>query len=79
MTLLLSDALEEFYTVAERIAKLEAVVAGNRDSIQNLNPFLLQPRSPAREVSHLISDMRFRRLTVDSILHADMHLLPSDL
>ena len=75
----MSDALEKFYTVAEWIAKLKAVITRDRNSIQNLNPHLLQPCSPTLKISHLIGDMRFRRLTVNIILYADVHLRLTDL
>lgn len=75
----MSDALEEFYTVAERVTKLKTVIAGDRNSFQNPDALLLKPCSPTVEIIDFVSDVRFRRLTLYPILYAYVNLRLSDL
>jgi hypothetical protein len=64
----------ELYSIAERVTALKALVAGDRNRVQNLNAALRQSCFPGPQVVYLIGKMSLGGSTIDIVFNSDVHL-----
>src|SRR5262249_10559116 len=74
-----SSPLHEFDPIAEGITKLEAVVAGERNALDDFDPNCGDFELPLLKVADFVSDVGFGGIPIHPVLHADVDLAISDL
>jgi hypothetical protein len=71
--------LNEFDPITEGITGLEAVVAGERNALDDFDAQCGDLAFPLFQVADLVSDVGFGGIPIHSLLHADVDLAIPDL
>jgi hypothetical protein len=74
-----SPPLDEFDPVAEGVTELEAVVAGERNAVDDFDPKCGYLELPLFQVTDFVSDVGLGGVPIHPVLHADVDLAIPDL